>query len=329
MNLNHEITDYEMLRLHYCYRDGFVFTSISNPTNVYDAILIRNPASCDAHSPKLGFSEKSLAEHIAFIHEHKISKAIIIAEDLSFLTDCPSLESLVIIPARDGGSALDYSPLYQMKQIASLDCYPHADPKQHSSSTVIDCSKLCGLRKLWIRHSGVVNYGAIDGLEELYLYDCHTLSDLQTIGGNTNLKKLSCTSCKLRSLNGIEKLDKLQWLDVCYGRALEDITELTGIHAPFRMLSIENCPKITDFSCLSHLDKIEFLELLGSNTLSDLNFISCMPNLQLFSCTMNVADGNISPCLSVPYVDLKKRRHYNLKNADLSKTIPPKGFQFI
>ena len=328
MNFSNEITDYETLRLNYCYRDGFVFTSISEPANIYDAILIRNPISCNTNSPILGFSNRSLDEHIVFINKHKISKAIVIAENLEFITNCPSLEHLVIIPSNSDGFSLDYSPLYKMRRIFSLDCYPCFNTKQPSLLTVIDCSKISELRKLWVRYSGVINYENINSLEELYLYDCKKLSDLRTIGGDTNLKKLSCISCGLKSLNGIENLKQLQWFDVSYCKTLYDINMLSNIHESLRMLSIESCSRISDFSCLSHLDKIEFLELLGNNAISNLDFISVMHNLQLFSCTMNIVDGNISPCLSIPYADLKNRKHYNFKNAELSKIINPRGFQF-
>ena len=34
---------------------------------------------------------------------------------------------------------------------------------------------------------------------------------------------------------------------------------------------------------------------------------------------MNVLDGDITPCVGISYVSLANRRHFNLKNSDLSK----------
>lgn len=90
------------------------------------------------------------------------------------------------------------------------------------------------------------------------------------------------------------------------------------------MLRIENCPKIKDFSVLGELEKLELLELSGSNVLTSLDFLKSMKSLKLFIFNINVEDGDLPSCMCVPHVYSEKdRKHYNLKNMEL-----PKG-QFV
>lgn len=87
-----------------------------------------------------------------------------------------------------------------------------------------------------------------------------------------------------------------------------------------RALRIENCPKIDDFSVLSELENLEFLELSGKNELPNLSFIKDMKNLKTFIFSMNVKDGDITPCLGLSHVySMRNHRYYNLKDDDLPK----------
>ena len=53
-NLNDAVFDFDFN--HCIYRNGFVFTSVTEPANVLDGIVIRNPQSCDCWSPKKSLS---------------------------------------------------------------------------------------------------------------------------------------------------------------------------------------------------------------------------------------------------------------------------------
>ena len=45
-----------------------------------------------------------------------------------------------------------------------------------------------------------------------------------------------------------------------------------------------------------------------------------MKKLKTFILDMNVLDGDLTPCLDIPYVTcIRDRRHYNLKDSDLPK----------
>ena len=326
LNLDSVITEFSDLYRSYIFRNGFAFTAINEPANVYDAIVIRNPSNCDCWTPKQAFSSHTLEEHIDFVNCHKIEKALIIAEDISFITQCSTLKYLNIVPSDSAPEKFDYSPLYEMPEINWLDCrMKYGGPKEHLS-TKIDCSRINGLKELYVRGNGCTNYNKVESLEELYFSDYKGLDDFRSISQSKILKKLRFVSCSFSSLDGIEDYPNLQSLDIWYNRKLANVSALKEIAGNLRGLSIENCPKISDFSVLSSLNNLETLSLEGNNEIPSLRFLNDMKKLRFFNCTMNITDGDITPCLSVPYVNIKGRKHYNYQNKDLPKNADPKGF---
>ena len=323
MDFSRPIDNLTDLRLHYHYREGFVFTSIMAPANIYDAIVVRYPANAVCWSPKFGYSSKAFEEHLDFINYHKIEKAMIIADDLQFITKCPSLKYLCIVPADSASSNFDYSPLYEMPNIYYLDCRTHYGGSREPLSTTIDCSKIKNLRTLYVRGTGYENVSMVDTLEKLYISDCV----ISSIDCYPKLKMLELTSCKLNSLQGLEGLPSLQQLVIYRNRTLKDISDLRHVTKSLRNLLVENCPQIEDFSSISRLSHLESLSLIGSNDIDSIKFLADLPALKWLILTMNVVDGDMMPALSVPYVDIKGRKHYNLRNKDLPKSKDHIGYQ--
>lgn len=123
-----------------------------------------------------------------------------------------------------------------------------------------------------------------------------------------------------QSINGVEKAPGLQCLELSYNRSLRDISALRKIKDTCKVLYIENCAKITDFTVLEEMENLEYLWLTGSNSLPDLRFLKKMKKLKTFILDMNVLDGDLTPCLDIPYVTcIRDRRHYNLKDSALPK----------
>lgn len=313
---------------HCIFRDGFVFTSICDPANILDSIVIRNPEKSDCWAPKKSFSNRSLEEHIEFINLHKVEKAMIIAEDISFITRCPTLKYLEIYPADSAYPNFDYSPLYEMPQILSLSCKTSYGGRMINLHTNIDYSNIRGLKKLQIEGAGHQNYDVLHDLEELIIYDEKSGLDLHNIARNTGLKRLWITQSRIKSLAGVKSIKNLQELCVSDCRGLHDISELNHISGNLRSLSVRNCPAIKDFSVLSDLANLEFLHLHGKNELCDLMFLQHMPNLKGFTFSMPVRSCDLMPCLQVPYVDFSRgKKEYNLKNKDLPKKLPNVPFE--
>lgn len=324
--LNDVILDFDFN--HCVYREGFVFTTVTDPANVLDGIVVRSPEGCDCWSPKKSFSEHSLEEHIDFINKHKLEKALIIAEDISFITRCPTLKYIKVIPADTAPDNFDYSPLYKMPEIKHLSCATVYGGCTEPCSTTIDYSELNGLKELDMCGKGHLNYAQSQTLESLKISNDKSIKNFQEIGCNTNLKRVWLMQTGLKSLEGIKYLNNLQELSIDYSRSLIDITELSSVANSLRSLSIENCPKITDFSCLHKLINLEHLYLFGKNELPDLSFLNSIKKLKTFTFSMHVADCDLSPCLSVPYVySDRNKKQYNLKDKDLPKQHPEKAFE--
>ena len=144
--------------------------------------------------------------------------------------------------------------------------------------------------------------------------------DLTDLFCSTEVDTLSLIQCGMNSLNGIEASRKMQCVYLHYNRCLNDISALGKVKETLRALRIENCPKIQDFSVLGELENLELLELTGSNVLPSLYFLKRMKSLKTFVFSVNVLDGDLSPCLGLSYVYSEKdRRHYNLKDADMPR----------
>lgn len=325
MNTITEIVDYFDLN-HCVNRDGFVFTAVTEPANVLDSIVIRNPVNCDCWSPKKSFSLHSLEEHIDLINNYKLEKAFIIAEDISFITKCPTLKYLEIIPADSAKDNFDYSPLYQMPELKFLLCRTRYGGSLEPKSTTINYAEINGVHELNIDGKGHLNIEKLNSLESLDISNDNHES-LEWLSLCNGLKNICLIKPKLKTLKGIEKMGNLQQLSIDYGRSLRNISELKSVSCSLRALRLSNCPKIEDFTCLNELTNLEHLELFGGNNLPNLKFLYSMKKLKTFCFSMNVLDFDLTPCLQIPYVDLAKgKKLYNFMNAQLPKKLPTKPF---
>ena len=266
-------------------------------------------------------SLRSFDEEIELINKYKIEKARIIGENIDFITQCPSLKHLWISPAGNIGNGFDYSPVYRMPQIKSLmyDTTYMVYGKTEEFTTTIDCAKIHGLEKISVDDDGLMHYNTVDTLKSLTLWE-YARSDLQETFCSEILDTLSIIRSKIRSLDGIQKSRKMQCVYLHYNRSLQDISDLRHVKKTLKALRIENCPKIEDFSVLGELENLELLELSGSNELPSLDFIKSMKNLKTFCFSVNIKDGDLTPCLALTYAfSERNHKHYNLKDKDLPK----------
>lgn len=320
MNLQTVITDVELLAGRTLFRNGFSFTALANvgnQANVFDAIVIRNPSDARCFSPKLSYSERTLQEHIDFINEHHLEKAVVIADDISFLSKCPTLRYLQIIPA-DHAKNFDYSPLYQLKHIAGLNCATEYGV-HFSETTQVDYSHFPNVVDLDLAGQGHICTEQLTTIQRLNV-SRHPAKELSQIVASPRLKSLDVTQCRIRSLDGISKAEALSKLSLWYNRSLSDVSDLFHHNKSLRMLSIGLCPKIADFSFMEQFENLEYLELVGSNSLPNLHFLTALKALKCFVFNVNVLDGDLTPCLDIPCVHLlRNRKHFNLSDADLPK----------
>lgn len=328
IDIQEVITDSRILTNRYIVRDGFTFTAITYPANVYDAIVVKYPQDVPCFSSRIAGSPHSLKEQVEFINRYGIEKALIIAENIDFITMCPTLKHLRIIPADSSGDGFDYAPLYKMPQIKSLQCLTVYGFREEFS-TCIDCARINGLEDIHIANRRYKHYNTLETLKGLGL-SYYEKRDISEAFSSSILDTLSIFQSKIITLDGIQKSQKMQCLYLYYNRSLQDISALRKVKKTLRALRIENCPKINDFSVLGELENLELLELSGSNELPSLRFLNKLKRLKTFIFSINVEDGDLAPCLNLSYVHSEKnRRHYNLKDTELPKAQYVRGNETI
>lgn len=286
----------------------FEFDSIMYPYSRLEAI-------------KVITKEHAVDEYVKFINDNHIEQAQVIMPSLNFIKFCPSLKYLYVSPSFDVSNKFDFSPLYDLEKLKYLICENVYGNKLEFIAD-IDYSRLNGLEFLsFTMNRGIKNLMTLQNLKTLVARDYKgKMGDLTNLFVSEKLDTLELNECKVSSLNGIEKSKKLQCLYLNYNRALKDITALNKVKSTLKALSIQKCPKIEDFSVLEELENVEFLELIGNNSLPDLSFLKGMKNLKTFIFEYNVMDGDLTPCLGLEFACCDKwRKHYNLKDSALPK----------
>lgn len=328
INFQEIITDSHILAKRYIERNGFYFTAITYPGNIYDAIIIKNPSTTQCSSTFLGPSVHDLEKQIEFINEYKIEKALLIVENIDFILLCPSLKYLRIIPSDAIKDGFDYSPLYEMPQIKSLQCLTVYGSSEQFS-TDIDCSRINGLEDIHITNSKFKNFNQVKTLRSLGISN-YGSGDLREAFNSLEIDTLSLFQCKIKSLDGIQKSHKMQCVYLYQNRSLRDISSLKDVKNTLKALRIDNCSKINDFSVLCELENLELLELSGSNEIPNLSFLKRLKKLKTFIFSMNITDGDLSNCVNLSYAySEKNRKHYNLKDSELPKNIYVHGNESI
>ena len=300
------------------FREGFVFTNLNRPNTVYNALVIRNPSHARPWGSATPISERSFEEHVALVNALGLEKACVIADDFVFLRDCPSLRHLLLRLPSHCEDGFDYSFVSRLEGIKSLQCvteYGKFDEKH----TSVSYSGLQGLEYLKLFGDGHMGFEALDSVKSLRLHYSKRTKP-ENIFCSRELDSLALIVTNVTDLDGIERSERMQCLELSYNRRLSDISALQKVSSTLKGLRIEKCAKIKDFSVLRELHQLEYLHLEGSNVLPDLRFLESMPHLKCLSLRMKVEDGDLERCLSVPFVHCGRiYKHYNMEAHELPK----------
>ena len=221
---------------------------------------------------------------------------------------------------------IDYSPLYNLPEVRAVSCQNVADdfsgyPIDHPL-VEIDYAKIHGLLDLSVQpNKKTLNIEKIDTLQSLYIacYKSKT-KNLQTLFSSRNLQQLIMVMGNQKSLDGIEKSEKLQILYLYYARSLQDISALEKVKKTLKVLCLDHCPKIEDYSVLEKMENLQNLMIYGNHKISDIQFIRKINSLKRFRFSVNILDGDLSPCLKLQEAtSMTNRKHYNLKDEELPK----------
>lgn len=291
----------------------------------FDRLIVRDPARAGCREGYRGYSACSLEEHIGLINRMQLTKVLCICQDIGFLRRCPSVEDLIVCPAFGSPEDFDYSPLYDLPNLRALKCSTACGAACDRFATA-DYARLPHLTRLHVGNDlgdrGHRGYENLTELEAFSVTGCRRHKRLADLCISPALQELSASDCSVKSLEGLRQHPHLRTLSLSRCRALEDISALREAAGTLRELYIDSCPRIRDFSVLETLTQLEFLNLEGSNVLPDLRFLNAMPHLRFLRLTMDVADGDLAPCLRLPYASCRNRRHFNLRDDQLPKRLP-------
>ena len=305
------------------YIDGLQFVPVTFPYNVPDALLVEN-----LHVRQL----------IEYCNNKQIKKAFVQGfSDYSFLGACKCLEHIAIelrLPfdahaAQKSGTILyDLRCMQTLPNLRSIDIRVNERPGyrvkvQLDLSAIETLEQFCGA------------YQLVDGIENsVHLKTLRVrgvrAQNLDIFKKLTSLDTAYISFSSMESLAGLENFQRLQCLYLINNRRLQDINALCCVKDSLHALRIENCSQIQDFSVLSELNELELLELSGQNSLPSLAFIRNMPNLKTLIFSMNVLDGDLSPCRNLLWAYSERNsKHYNLRDDDLPKSIFCRGNENI
>lgn len=294
-------------------QNGWTYVAVTVPINVPDGLLVRSNADFGAvqeHIQKHGL-KKVYLEHLA---------------DFTFLSACPCIEH-VLVHLRHPQSYIgqpaftfDYQvePFYALSNLKSLSIISTELPNSHTRFT-LDLSMFPRLCQYQGEYQFVASLESAASLQTLRL-DQYPGQSLEALHRLENIDMLHLSAAKLRSLRGISAFNKLRSLTLSYCRTLCDMEELKSVKSTLKFLRIEKCSRIHDFSSLAALENLEYLILDCNQAVDDLSFLSSMKHLKAFVFSVRVSNGDLTPCLSIPFVHCcKGYQNYNLRPDDLPR----------
>lgn len=250
-------------------------------------------------------NEDNIRESIAYIQEHQIINVDLSYEldQVDFLSECPDIERVSL-----GGEDLkDVSGLYHLNNLKSLSI------NEIRSSLEIDFQRIPSLEVLYgqlpLKAKGI---GTLKNLKEMRLWGYKPKTkNLEQFSDLKNLESLELIQSNITSLLGAEGLESLEKLGLFYLRSFYDLKIIKYLTTSLRILEIENCKKIGDFTPIADLKSLEKLFMMDCGELASIQFVNQLPRLKLlaFGGTI-VLDGDLYPCERIEEVYFTQKKHY-------------------
>lgn len=247
----------------------------------------------------------NIKESIAYIQEHQI-KNVDISYDLDqvdFLSECPDIEIISL-----GGEDLkDVTGLYYVKSLKSLSI------NETIPSLEIDFERIPSLEVLYGQlPSKAKGMGTLENLKEMVLWSYKPKTkNLEQFSVLKNLESLELIQSNIISLKGVEGLESLGKLGLYYLRSFNDLRDIKDLSKSLRVLEIENCKKIGDFTLIAELKNLEKLRMLDCGEIASIQFVSRLPGLKMLAFGgTTVLDGDLNPCEGIEHVYFTQKKHY-------------------
>lgn len=153
---------------------------------------------------------------------------------------------------------------------------------------------------------------------------------LTSLADCARLERLWLVRPGIESIDGVEALEDLRYLDLSYAAKIEDLTPLAAPTVDLRELSLTNMKRISDYSPLASVHRLRRLKISKCAPMEDLAWTRGMDYLDFMSFVeTNVLNGDLTPLLSLPllrYAGAGNRRDYSHTDEDLNHLLnQPRG----
>lgn len=222
-----------------------------------------------------------------------------VGSDLSFLANLSKIEELGIVAGE----------VENLSAIESMEALTHLSISAHTRES-IELSKLGSLENLFLHWWKGANS----------VFEC------------TTVKNLYLDEVKLKDLSALGNLSKIHTLTIG-NSPVKNLSFLPGLDH-LTKLALLNCRKVADFSPISSLRRLDWLEIRGTKELTSLEFVRCLTKLEVLLIESNSEIASLEPLIDCQ--DLKafsfRGTKMNVSDGDLGVlTTLPKlsmlGFQ--
>lgn len=230
--------------------------------------------------------------------------------DLGWLTDFKSSLASLSISAKD----VDWLSIGQLTELTKLSI--------DDFKIKFDFSKLQKLKylKMYSRRGHGDSMFRLPNLETLIINGWKD-DDVTAFSELSKLKFIGLYHTRvLKSLKGLEKLSKLEGLDIEVAPNLTNVNAI-GSLPHLKLLRLANCKRIASFDCLEKNHELLSLVIGTCSDIQSLSILKGMTKLDYlsFGSGTKVVDGDLSilyDLKSLRHCRYTQARHYNIKKKD-------------
>lgn len=150
--------------------------------------------------------------------------------------------------------------------------------------------------------------------------------DLKVLSNQKNIEEISVSFAnKLESLDGIERIDYLNFIEIYSSRIFHDFSQING-HKNLSYLTLMKCNKISEIPTIKDTKIKEFF--IDCKSLLSLEPLKSWKELEKLGFTSKVLDNDTAVLLKIPslkFVHFTNKSGYNLKINKIIKEFKGKG----
>ena len=260
-----------------------------------------------------------------------------------------TLESVIELleqhgPLNNHFSGLQISGLNDLGFLRDYPLLLYLVGEELSPKALKDVESLSNLRGLRLNSpKGGVNFSCFPNLEEFIgdwhrgnsgIGDCTELRTLRVWGFRstepglsalascTRLERLWLVRPGIDSIEGVECLEDLRYLNLAYAPKIKSLTSLAAPTVDLRELRLQNMKGISDYSPLASIRRLRRLIISKCAPMENLSWTKGMDYLDSIAFVeTKVLNGDLSPLLSLPllrYVGAGNKKHYSHTDEELN-----------